>query len=306
MKILVVNGRKVSLTQHELLQMMQHKFFVGYFLSILLLVMALKPFSGFYQMNVMTTTLIFTPGCIVYLTVYFGGLLLQEKIGLRPTTIILWPIAAFSTATTVVILGQWLDLGEVTAIDLTTLYLFHLIVFFLGELAFVSFIMEPCLADIRKDRAPPAMQHPDAPAPPALATPPVTAPVVAPVSPLPAPPPPAFESSAQDVLSLFGERFDKAELWAIRAVEHYVEIKTKAGDYRLLRGRMSEAEKSLPPELGLRVHRSHWVSAQALKTLEQGRDRWQLSLHCGTEVPVARARREETKQWASRVLGPQS
>jgi DNA-binding LytR/AlgR family response regulator len=115
--------------------------------------------------------------------------------------------------------------------------------------------------------------------------------------------PVAKNPPAENFLRLFGEKFDKAELWAIRADEHYVEIKTKAGEYRLLRGRMSEAEKALPADLGMRVHRSHWVATQALKTLEQGRDRWQLSLHCGTEVPVARGRREQTKEWASRVLG---
>ena len=106
------------------------------------------------------------------------------------------------------------------------------------------------------------------------------------------------------MLTLFGQRFQKEDIWAIRAVEHYIEVRNRAGECQLLRGRMAEAEAALPADLGLRVHRSHWVSAQALKRLDRKRDRWQVVLQGGDEVPVARARREQTREWASRVLGP--
>jgi hypothetical protein len=285
MHILVVNGQKVQLARHEVPLLMRHKYFVGYFLSGLALMMALNPFAGFFTMDVMTTTLLFTQGAVVYLLVYFGGALLLDRWNLWTTTLILWPAASFCTATSVVLIGQVLDLGHVSVMELAILYTFHLTVFFVGELAFVSFLLDACLKDIRAK---------------AMADPPSSDLAPTPVkSHLP-------HNTAPENLYLFGHRFDLAELWAIRAVEHYIEVKTKAGEYLLLRGRMSEAEGALPEGLGMRVHRSHWVAAQALKALDQRPDRWQLSLHCGTEIPVARARREETREWVSKVLSDQS
>lgn len=307
MRILVVNGSLVQITRHELLQLMRHKYFVGFFLAVLLLVMALKPFAEFYDMDVMTMTLLFIPGVCVYLTIYFGGALLMDSVGIRPTTFLLLPIAAFSTSSTVVFLGQVLQLGTIDVRDLVALYVFHLVVFFVGELTFVLFLLPACLKEIRSGADEGAAKQPtavagqprqvdrptgtqgDAEQPAALPQEIVISPTV----------------ECPQMLTLFGHRFDRSDVWAIRAVEHYIEVKTRAGEYRLLRGRMSEAEQALPPDLGFRVHRSHWVSAQALKMLDQRRDRWQIHLHCGTEVPVARARREETRAWVSAVMGPQ-
>jgi len=320
MHILVVNGSTVHLTRRELLELMRHRYFVGYFLLILLTVMALEPFGHIYNMDIMTNTLLFIPGCFTYLAIYFGGLVLMDSIGMRPTTFVLWPIASIATASSVILLAQLLDLGDLTAKDLAVLYTFHLVVFFIAELSFVSFLLQPCLKEIRLDAHKGLANLQLPPDASTLRFPPATpsVPVQTRLAEQPAEMP--FETASShsidgttnaaalaespQILTLFGQRFHQSDIWAIRAVEHYIEVINQTGECTLLRGRMSEAEAALPAELGLRVHRSHWVSARALKRLDQKRDTWHIVLQCGATVPVARARRAQTKAWVSSVLGP--
>ena len=51
----------------------------------------------------------------------------------------------------------------------------------------------------------------------------------------------------------------------------------------------SEAIASLPNDLGMRIHRSHWVSRNAVKKVEAARSRLKVILENGTELPVSRS-----------------
>jgi hypothetical protein len=306
MRIVVVNGRKLQMTRLELLQILRHRFLVGFVLAVYCLVLLMQPFSGFFTLNVMTATLLFTAGAAIFALSQFGGMFLLDRLGMRVFTAPLMVFTAITTATSVVLLGDALDAGQPTTADLVVLYLFHICVFVGGELVFVTFLLNPVLAElgIATDQALQANVI-AAPLPPTPAEAPVaeedtTPQVAAPAKPEPITTPP--ETAGK--LILLGAPIDPDALWAMQAQEHYVGIETGPGQRQLLRGRISDAETVLPKGLGLRVHRSHWVAARAIADLKQGRDQWVLTLRCGTEVPVARARRRETRAWVDQVLNP--
>lgn len=111
--------------------------------------------------------------------------------------------------------------------------------------------------------------------------------------------PPAQEG----LVALLGRPVRLSELLAISAEEHYVRIQTTQGS-ELLRGRISDLEAQLPPELGMRIHRSHWVATAAVTRLHRKRDNWSLELRDGTEVPVARPRRDNVRDWLAKARIP--
>jgi hypothetical protein len=303
MRLVVVNGRKLQITRLELLQVLRHRYLVGFILAVYCLVLLMKPFSGFFTLTVMTATLLFSTGALVFAVSQFGGMFLIDRLGRRVFTAPLMVFTAIVTATSVVLLGDALDAGQPTTSDLIVLYLFHVCVFVGGELVFVTFLLPPVLTDLGLkpdivDQGRDPSLTTAAENAPALATPPEAKPqAVTPAAPVPARAPRSAEK-----LILLGAPINPDDLWAMQAQEHYVGVETGPGQRQLLRGRISDAETVLPEGLGLRVHRSHWVAARAIADLKQGRDQWVLTLRCGTEVPVARARRRETRAWVDRIL----
>ncbi len=78
----------------------------------------------------------------------------------------------------------------------------------------------------------------------------------------------------------------------LSAQGNYVEVSTLAGRHLVLLP-FHEAIALLPPEAGIRVHRSHWVSQTAVHEIDrQGRE-MNLVLTDGTKVPVSRSRQTE-------------
>lgn len=69
--------------------------------------------------------------------------------------------------------------------------------------------------------------------------------------------------------------------------DHYVEVSTEKGISNLLL-RFSDALAELDGTDGLQVHRSHWVSAEAVAGVVRDGGRVFLRLSCGVLVPVSR------------------
>ncbi len=76
------------------------------------------------------------------------------------------------------------------------------------------------------------------------------------------------------------------EVLALQAEEHYVRIYTNNGA-ELVHYRFGDAVAEMPPELGLRVHRSWWVAEDAVRSAKRGSRRWQLRLESDVSVPVS-------------------
>ncbi|MBL1437293.1 MAG: LytTR family transcriptional regulator [Rhodobacteraceae bacterium] len=79
---------------------------------------------------------------------------------------------------------------------------------------------------------------------------------------------------------------------AISAQDHYVEITTENGQH-MARMSMTEAVAMLAEDLGVQVHRSHWVSFKAMLALERTTGRRFLTLRNGAKIPVSKAKTQE-------------
>ncbi|MGO4907469.1 LytTR family DNA-binding domain-containing protein [Pseudorhodobacter sp. W20_MBD10_FR17] len=102
---------------------------------------------------------------------------------------------------------------------------------------------------------------------------------------------------------VLGQRLEVDTIWHLKAEEHYVAVTLQDGRALLLRGRLADAIDQLPSAAGMQVHRSHWVANAALAGLQRNRGGWRLQLHNTQEVPVARNRQSDVRNWAEALLG---
>ena len=98
----------------------------------------------------------------------------------------------------------------------------------------------------------------------------------------------AAEPAAQAMPAFLaqGTGLKAADVLALQAEEHYVRIYTRRGA-ELLHYRVGDAVREMPEGMGLQVHRSWWVSANAIRSAKRGSRRWQLELVCDVAVPVS-------------------
>lgn len=148
---------------------------------------------------------------------------------------------------------------------------FNMVFALIARVFFVSFMLNSLLQDITKDAVPEARPTQALPG----------------ASPTPAPP----------AVEILGRRFRSGDLWRLAAEQHYVSVGTQDGKSVLLRGNMSDAVAVLPPDLGVQVHRSHWVARAAISTVKRSSKGWRVVLLNGIDVPVARPRQSDVAQW---------
>lgn len=88
----------------------------------------------------------------------------------------------------------------------------------------------------------------------------------------------------------------------IQADRQYVTIYTQSRNF-FVRGSFAAAIKLLPEDIGLQVHRSHWVRFDDITRLVKLRSKYYVELRCGEKLPVARTRLNIVKR-ILRVTGP--
>gem|GEM_PF-1927804 len=98
---------------------------------------------------------------------------------------------------------------------------------------------------------------------------------------------------------------DVRDILFLQAEEHYLRVGGPRRSH-LVRYRMRDAVAELPPELGLRVHRSYWVARHAVRRVEPAGKSLVLTLEDGTRVPVSLAYREAARQAGLSVAGVHS
>lgn len=76
------------------------------------------------------------------------------------------------------------------------------------------------------------------------------------------------------------------KILALAAQDHYVEVHTGAGSH-LVHMRLNDAEQLMPD--GIRVHRSWWVAAGAVKEIRKTDRQTVLCLEAGLEVPASKS-----------------
>lgn len=85
-----------------------------------------------------------------------------------------------------------------------------------------------------------------------------------------------------------------AEIIALEAEEHYTKVHTAAGAALLLL-RFSDAIAEMAPQPGLQVHRSFWISRQAVERVVRSGRRTTIQMRGGLEVPVSRSFRLQAR-----------
>ncbi len=84
-------------------------------------------------------------------------------------------------------------------------------------------------------------------------------------------------------------------LLAIEADEHYIRLHTDAGSSHVLY-RFRDALKDVEGQAGLRVHRSWWVTIDAMARLEPSRSGYGLMLRGGLVAPVSQTYRRDVER----------
>lgn len=77
----------------------------------------------------------------------------------------------------------------------------------------------------------------------------------------------------------------------LEAQEHYVVV-VSTGEQRMVLGRFSDFIATLPPSLGMQVHRSHWIARSAAREVFQDNRNMKIRLTNGDVVPVSRRHRD--------------
>lgn len=78
--------------------------------------------------------------------------------------------------------------------------------------------------------------------------------------------------------------------------DHYIRVYTERGNHLLLM-RFKDALQELESYDGFQVHRSWWVSAEAIVTCEKDKRRYLLSLSNGMKVPVSKTYQDTLKEY---------
>ncbi len=80
----------------------------------------------------------------------------------------------------------------------------------------------------------------------------------------------------------------RGKLLAMSAEQHYVRLHTDAGEDLVLMP-FSEAITKIPSEHGMRIHRSHWISYDAVQALQSAGKSLSVRLVNDLELPVSRS-----------------
>ena len=81
-------------------------------------------------------------------------------------------------------------------------------------------------------------------------------------------------------------RLEISEVLALKAEQHYIRVYTKEREYMVLY-RFSDAVRELDSGVGTQVHRSFWVSTQAIDLVKPRAKKFSIKLSTGDEIPVS-------------------
>ena len=79
-----------------------------------------------------------------------------------------------------------------------------------------------------------------------------------------------------------------SEIFALSSELHYLDIILES-DHRLILYSLSTAIEELPDDMGMQVHRSHWVAYSAIKKLNKQGRQGTIVLRNNKEIPVSRS-----------------
>ncbi|MEM7193352.1 MAG: LytTR family DNA-binding domain-containing protein [Pseudomonadota bacterium] len=87
----------------------------------------------------------------------------------------------------------------------------------------------------------------------------------------------------------------KGHLCSIEAQEHYIKV-TTTEESRMILYRFSDAIRQLPVDLGMQVHRSHWVAHAVVEGIESEGQQMRVVIGKGGKIPVSRTYRAAVEE----------
>lgn len=102
------------------------------------------------------------------------------------------------------------------------------------------------------------------------------------------PDPSTAEAPRASFVDRLPPRLRGAELWALKAEDHYLRAITSEGE-ALIRLRLADALRELGAFDGARTHRSWWVARAAVRGVKRWNGKAALTLPDGREAPISRS-----------------
>jgi hypothetical protein len=296
MHIVFLNGNEFKGSWQDFMRALRHPLFAAFILCMTGLIFLIGPYDHILPKDVMARFLIVASSVGIYIATVVLWIAQSKR----------WAFMAFSfpvLLVAVMITSLWgVNMSVVAggqAIDSTQwmiLIAFNIAFCGLGELVLASFLLEPIAAGIgTKGHLTMAYSAPEPDEMPAPAVAPIPVTAVAKPTPVATAEPPKWAE-------ILGEKLAIGEISHMKAEEHYVAVCLRCGRCVLLRGRLQDAIDTIPRDVGMQVHRSHWVARAALTKIWRARAGWRVQLHSGTEVPIARNRTASARDWAKTSL----
>ena len=292
MHIVFLNGSEFRGTWHDLTRALWHPHFISLVLGMTAILLVVRPYEHILPQGIMLQTLIIASCVIIFLGTSLLLLSRSARRGARIASLV-FIIPSVATASvwgvgsSAIAGGQALDM-----LGWAQMLAFNLVFCILGEIFLATFLLQRIAVETGL-KALPIAALPPADAPPAAKSPDSGMQKMAAI----APKPPQDHS-----LEILGQKLALADIWHLKAEEHYVQVWLRDGKPLLLRGRLADAIAQLPEGSGMQVHRSHWVANKAVAALDRQRDGWRLQIRTGQEVPVARNRQADVRDWIEGIL----
>lgn len=288
MHIVFLNGNEFRGSWRELTQALWHPLFIALILGMATILLLINPYDHVMPTGVMSRTLIIASSVVVFMgtAVLCLSQCASKNIKVK-TLVILTPIiictSIWGVMISVIAGGHMLSLA-----GWAQMFAFNFVFCISGEIFLASFLLGRIIEETG------LQVHPIAALSPSIAPQPKTEPPAASVK---------KAAPSMQVVAVLGQTVTQDSIWHLKAEEHYVSLNLRDGTSQLLRGRLADAIAQLPDDLGLQVHRSHWVAKAALAELDRKRDGWRLRLLNGADIPVARNRQTEVRAWYEAVQG---
>lgn len=298
MHIIFLNGSEFRGSWGEFIRSLWHPLFIGLIMVMTAFIFLVKPYDHILPEGVISRTLIVASAVLVFLGVSIFCLWRCSK-----AKMLAYSVAVFVPANIVTSLwavgisvlagGQTLDgLGWAQLLAFNTVYCV------VGELFLATFLLRRIALETGLQAHPIAVLS-AAPQPDAAPDRKIATETDADIE---AGPKARDQLGAPRYLEVLGHPVALDQIWHLKAEEHYVLLSLRDGSSLLLRGRLADAIAQVPIDTGLQVHRSHWVAQSALADLDRKRDGWRLRLQNGVDIPVARNRQTEVRNWVEAVL----
>ncbi len=288
MHIIFLNGSEFRGEWRNLRRALWSPPFVGLVLGMTAVIFLVQPYNHIMPERVTLRFLIVASCVFVFLALAIGLLAIGYRTCTRIRTVtVLFP-AAIAAAVWGVEFSVFLGGQSLSPPQWAELFVFDLVLAIIGEVILSSFLLGRIASQTGMKTYPvPAIHAAEdsasdsADAPKGLLQVDKT----------------ASTADTQNWVELLGQRFACSSILQLKAEEHYVAVTLREGGQKLLRGRLSDAIAQLPEDAGKQVHRSYWVAQSEVAELLRLREGWRIKTHSGLDIPVARNRQAEVRDW---------